>query len=390
MAGRRDADRRRGRGRRRPHLRRRRRGGRDHAPQLPPDPGRPRLQDAAAPPSASGWPRSSGDGRSRSASGRRRWPTSTGSTSTTRPTSRCAARSPASATTTTCWSTATGSPTSSSRSGPYTAIVDGDARVYSIACASVVAKTVRDRMMAELHARYPEYGWDRNQGYATREHRAAIRAHGLTPHHRSGWQAIQVLIAGDQLGLFDDAGDGRRPPDDAIGRHGLDAAGLLADESSLLRAARRDRLAVHAPSDDGARRAAHTADPARPPGTPSDGGLPMGDEAHATGVPRASTDEMRRPDRARADQGGIADKAITVEDWAMVQQGARRQAHDHQRQGHGPGRGPRRPGRRRRGLRRSPPCRARSASARWRAARRSARSPRRSRTAASRTTTSTP
>ena len=49
----------------------------------------------------------------------------------------------------------------------------------------------------------PQYGWDRNAGYATREHRDAIRAHGLTPHHRKSWQALQVLMAGDQLGLFD-------------------------------------------------------------------------------------------------------------------------------------------------------------------------------------------
>lgn len=91
--------------------------------------------------------------------------------------------------------------------GPYTSIVDGDALVYSIACASVIAKTVRDRMMTKLALRYPEYGWDRNSGYATREHRAAIRAHGLTPHHRRGWQAIQVLIAGDQLGLFESDDD---------------------------------------------------------------------------------------------------------------------------------------------------------------------------------------
>jgi ribonuclease HII len=95
--------------------------------------------------------------------------------------------------------------------GPYTSIVNGDALVYSIACASVVAKTVRDRMMERLAVRYPQYGWERNAGYATREHRDAIRAHGLTPHHRSGWQAIQVLVAGDQLELdFDGpAGDGR-------------------------------------------------------------------------------------------------------------------------------------------------------------------------------------
>ena len=75
--------------------------------------------------------------------------------------------------------------------------------MYSIACASVVAKVVRDRMMHNLALRYPQYGWDRNAGYATREHRDAIRAHGLTPHHRKSWQALQVLMAGDQLGLFD-------------------------------------------------------------------------------------------------------------------------------------------------------------------------------------------
>ena len=90
--------------------------------------------------------------------------------------------------------------------GPYTAIVDGDALVYSIACASVVAKVVRDRMMDRLARRYPQYGWERNAGYATKEHRDAIRAHGLTPHHRSSWQALQVLMAGDQLGLFDAVG----------------------------------------------------------------------------------------------------------------------------------------------------------------------------------------
>ena len=51
--------------------------------------------------------------------------------------------------------------------GPYSNIVDGDAKVYSIACASVVAKVVRDRMMELLAVRYPGYGWERNQGYAT-------------------------------------------------------------------------------------------------------------------------------------------------------------------------------------------------------------------------------
>jgi ribonuclease HII len=99
--------------------------------------------------------------------------------------------------------------------GAYTAIVDGDALVYSIACASVVAKTVRDRMMQRLAARYPDYGWERNAGYATLEHRSAIRAHGLTPHHRRSFQALHVLLAGDQLALFGHNDTGPETPGEA-------------------------------------------------------------------------------------------------------------------------------------------------------------------------------
>jgi ribonuclease HII len=103
--------------------------------------------------------------------------------------------------------------------GPYTAIVDGDALCYTISCASVVAKVVRDRMMARLAARYPGYGWERNQGYATREHREAVRALGLTPFHRRSFLALQRTLAGEQVSfnLLDDpedAGDaGRVTPD---------------------------------------------------------------------------------------------------------------------------------------------------------------------------------
>src|SRR5688572_2575059 len=91
--------------------------------------------------------------------------------------------------------------------GPYSNVVDGDAKVYSIACASVVAKVVRDRMMALLAARYPGYGWEHNQGYATRDHRDAIRKLGLTPYHRRSFLALQRTLAGDQisLDLFDEA-----------------------------------------------------------------------------------------------------------------------------------------------------------------------------------------
>jgi ribonuclease HII len=93
--------------------------------------------------------------------------------------------------------------------GPYTAIVDGDAKCYSVAAASVVAKVIRDRMMTLLAVRHPGYGWERNQGYATREHRDAIRRLGLTPFHRRSFLALQRTLAGDQasLDLFNEHGD---------------------------------------------------------------------------------------------------------------------------------------------------------------------------------------
>ncbi|MEP6765790.1 MAG: ribonuclease HII [Gemmatimonadaceae bacterium] len=66
----------------------------------------------------------------------------------------------------------------------HTAIVKGDAKCYAIACASIVAKVTRDRLMHSLHTRYEGYGWITNSGYGTLEHRAGIAARGLTPHHR--------------------------------------------------------------------------------------------------------------------------------------------------------------------------------------------------------------
>jgi ribonuclease HII len=67
------------------------------------------------------------------------------------------------------------------------AVVGGDATCYSIACASIVAKVVRDRLMGRLADRYPGYAWERNAGYGTPAHIAALRAQGLTPHHRVGF-----------------------------------------------------------------------------------------------------------------------------------------------------------------------------------------------------------
>jgi ribonuclease HII len=114
--------------------------------------------------------------------------------------------------------------------GPYTNIIDGDAKVYSIACASVVAKVVRDRMMAKLAARYPGYGWEHNQGYATRDHRAAIREFGLTPFHRRSFLALQRTLAGDQmpLDLFNDGAPVEPDADEAESLDELIALELVA------------------------------------------------------------------------------------------------------------------------------------------------------------------
>jgi ribonuclease HII len=66
----------------------------------------------------------------------------------------------------------------------HTAVVKGDAKCYAIACASIVAKVTRDRLMTTLAQRYAGYGWERNAGYGTPQHLRALAAHGLTPHHR--------------------------------------------------------------------------------------------------------------------------------------------------------------------------------------------------------------
>jgi len=74
---------------------------------------------------------------------------------------------------------------------PHEAIVDGDALVHSIACASIVAKVCRDRLMRRLAARHPGYGWETNVGYGTAEHRAAIERLGPSPHHRRSFLGVQ-------------------------------------------------------------------------------------------------------------------------------------------------------------------------------------------------------
>ncbi|MEQ1689733.1 MAG: ribonuclease HII [Gemmatimonas sp.] len=66
----------------------------------------------------------------------------------------------------------------------HTAVVKGDAKCYAIACASIVAKVTRDRLMHRLAERHGGYAWESNVGYGTPQHLEALAAHGLTPHHR--------------------------------------------------------------------------------------------------------------------------------------------------------------------------------------------------------------
>lgn len=76
---------------------------------------------------------------------------------------------------------------------PARTIVKGDATVASIAAAAIAAKVWRDRLMAELAAEHAAYGWDRNRGYGTAEHLAALQCHGVTAHHRRSFAPVARL-----------------------------------------------------------------------------------------------------------------------------------------------------------------------------------------------------
>ena len=80
---------------------------------------------------------------------------------------------------------------------PWRTIVKGDGKYANIAAASVLAKTHRDEYMMRIAEEYPMYGWSKNKGYPTREHRLAVREHGLSPYHRKTFN-----VAPEQLELF--------------------------------------------------------------------------------------------------------------------------------------------------------------------------------------------
>lgn len=78
------------------------------------------------------------------------------------------------------------------------AVIKGDSKSLSIAAASVLAKTMRDRMMAELHQEFPFYGWDRNAGYGTAIHMKGLTENGVTPHHRRSYAPVRVLLDSEE------------------------------------------------------------------------------------------------------------------------------------------------------------------------------------------------
>ncbi|TAK45133.1 MAG: ribonuclease HII [Saprospiraceae bacterium] len=83
------------------------------------------------------------------------------------------------------------------RSIPHQCIVKGDAKIMSIAAASILAKTHRDEYMTALAEKFPHYGWHRNKGYPTKEHREGIRKYGATLAHRKSFQLLPAGIQGE-------------------------------------------------------------------------------------------------------------------------------------------------------------------------------------------------
>ncbi len=73
-------------------------------------------------------------------------------------------------------------------------VVKGDSRSMSIAAASIIAKVTRDRIMIKLAADYPDYGWETNKGYGTKQHRTALAQFGVTEHHRRSYKPIRLLL----------------------------------------------------------------------------------------------------------------------------------------------------------------------------------------------------
>jgi len=77
---------------------------------------------------------------------------------------------------------------------PFTCMIKGDGRFFSIAAASVLAKTYRDDFMEEIHNEFPNYDWNKNKGYPTKKHREGIKKHGVTKYHRMTFRLLNEQL----------------------------------------------------------------------------------------------------------------------------------------------------------------------------------------------------
>ena len=80
---------------------------------------------------------------------------------------------------------------------PFSCMIKGDGRYFSIAAASVLAKTYRDDFMVKIHRDFPNYDWNKNKGYPTIKHREAIRKHGITKYHRKSFRLLDEQLTLD-------------------------------------------------------------------------------------------------------------------------------------------------------------------------------------------------
>lgn len=103
----------------------------------------------------------------------------------------------------------------------HLAVVDGDAKCYAVACASIIAKVLRDDLMRRLAARYPGYGWEHNAGYATPDHIAMLDTLGATPHHRTSFRVkqLELDLVADAITAVD-APDGSDAPPTIVSNAG--------------------------------------------------------------------------------------------------------------------------------------------------------------------------
>ena len=80
---------------------------------------------------------------------------------------------------------------------PYIDIIKGDLKSYTIGCASIIAKVIRDDFMIELSKECPFYGWEKNKGYPTKQHKLALYEYGITKYHRKTYEPVKICLQKD-------------------------------------------------------------------------------------------------------------------------------------------------------------------------------------------------